>query len=100
MSSDPARDAALAKAAELRRVRADIVDAVADGTVALTGVFQRSADRPMVAGIKILTVLEVVPGVGKVRARRLLEAAGIDEAERIEQLDEDRRRGLLQELER
>jgi ribosomal protein S13 len=54
----------------------------------------------MVAGIKILTVLEMVPGVGKVRARRLLEAAGIDEAERIDQLDEDRRRGLLRELER
>jgi hypothetical protein len=100
VSSDPARDAALAKAAELRRVRAEVVDAVADGTLALSGVFQRSADHPMVAGIKILPVLEVVPGVGKVRARRLLEAAGIDEAERIDQLDEDRRKGLLQELDR
>lgn len=84
----------------MRRVRADVVDAVAAGTLALGDVFERSADQPMVAGIKILTVLESVPDVGKVRARRLLEAVGIDESDRIDRLDADRRRSLLEELER
>ncbi len=100
MVSDPARDAALAKAAEIRSVRADVVAAVADGSAALGGVFERSADESMVSDIKILTVLEAVPGVGKVRARRLLEAVGIPESHRIDQLDADRRRSLIEELER
>lgn len=100
MASDAARDRALAKAAEMRRVRAEVVDAVADGTISLSSVFDRSADDPMMADIKILTVLESVPDVGKVRARRLLEAVGIAESDRIDQLDDDRRSSLLEELQR
>ena len=84
----------------MRRVRSEVVDAVEDGTLTLGDVFDRSADRPMVAGIKILTVLEAVPGVGKVRARRLLDAAGIEESDRIDQLTDARRRSLLEELDR
>ncbi len=100
MASDAARDGALAKAAEMRRVRAEVVAAVADGTVELRAVLDRSTDEPMVADIKILTVLEEVEGVGKVRARRLLEAVGIDESTRMGRLDPDRREFLLRDLER
>mgnify|MGYP001814071248 CR=1 FL=1 len=99
MASRTGRDEALAKAADLRRVRAEVVAAVADGAVALDAVLDRSTGEPMVADIKILTVLEKVEGVGKVRARRLLEAVGIDESTRIGRLDADRRHRLLRELE-
>ena len=100
MASDPARDRALAKAAEIRAVRAEVVAAVADATTTLDQVFDRSAGEPMVADIKILTVLESVPDVGKVRARRILEATGIAESQRIDELDRDARVRLLAELER
>lgn len=100
MASDAARDRALAKAAEIRTVRAETVDDVAAGTITLDQVFVRSADQPLVANIKILTALESVPGVGKVRARRILEAAGVAESDRIEQLDDNDRRSVLLELER
>jgi hypothetical protein len=100
VASDPARDRALAKAAEIRAVRAEVVAAVADATTTLDQVFDRSAGEPMVADIKILTVLESVPDVGKVRARRILEATGIAESQRIDELDRDARVRLLAELER
>lgn len=100
MASDPARDRALAKAAEIRVMRAEVVDAVADATTTLDQVFDRSTGEPMVADIKILTVLESVPDVGKVRARRILEATGIAESRRIDELDHDARGRLLAELER
>jgi len=100
VASDPARDRALAKAAEIRAVRAEVVAAVADATTTLDHVFDRSEREPMVADIKILTVLESVPDVGKVRARRILEATGIAESQRIDELDRDARVRLLAELER
>ena len=99
MASDTARDRALAKAAEIRVVRARVVDAVGDGATTVEQVLERSADEPMVADIKILTILESVPDVGKVRARRILEAAGIDESRRIDDMDADQRRRLLAEFE-
>lgn len=96
MSSDSARDRALARVAEIRALRAEVVDAVGDGATTLDQVLERSVDEPLVADIKILTVLESVPDVGKVRARRILEAAHIDESLRIAELEPDQRRRLQQ----
>ena len=96
MASDAARDRALAKAADIRAVRAEVVDAVGTGAMTLDQVLERSIDEPLVAHIKILTVLESVPDVGKVRARRILEAADIDESAPIAALGPDRRRRLEQ----
>lgn len=94
MSSDSARDRALARVAEIRAVRTEVVDAVANGATTLDQVLERSDDEPLVADIKILTVLESVPDVGKVRARRILQAAEIDESLRIAELGPDQRRRL------
>lgn len=55
------------------------VAAVAAGAVTLAA----AAADPGLAGIKAVKIVEVLPGVGKVRARRGMAAAGIDERARL-----------------
>ena len=54
------------------------------------------ADRDEVVGkMKVLTLLESLPGVGKVRARRLMEEIGISEIRRVRGLGAQQRDALL-----
>ena len=54
------------------------------------------ADREEVVGkMKVLTLLESLPGVGKVRARRLMEEIGISESRRVRGLGAQQRDALL-----
>jgi len=54
------------------------------------------ADRDEVVGkMKVLTLLESLPGVGKVRARRLMEEIGISESRRVRGLGAQQRDALL-----
>jgi hypothetical protein len=48
--------------------------------------------------VKVVAVAEVVPGVGKVRARRILEALGIADGTRWADLGPDRQRRLAAAL--
>ncbi|HUS62634.1 MAG TPA: hypothetical protein VMY34_10590 [Acidimicrobiales bacterium] len=43
-------------------------------------------------------MLESLPGVGKVKARRLMEEIGISETRRIQGLGDKQRRGLFERL--
>ena len=56
------------------------------------------ADRDEIVGkMKVLSVLESLPGLGKVKARRLMEEVGISETRRIQGLGE-KQRGKLFDL--
>jgi ribosomal protein S13 len=48
--------------------------------------------------MKVLTVLESLPGLGKVKARRVLEDVGISETRRVQGLGENQRKKLLETL--
>ena len=93
--SAEAREAALAKAAEARRVRADLKHQLKEGEIVFADVLDRAADDEFVAKTKVLTILEAIPGVGKVKARRTMEAIGIAESRRIQGLGDNQRRELL-----
>jgi ribosomal protein S13 len=45
--------------------------------------------------MKVVTVLESLPGVGKVRARRMMEEIEISEARRVRGLGDNQRTKLL-----
>ena len=45
--------------------------------------------------MKVLAVLESLPGVGKVKARRTMEEVGISETRRVRGLGEQQRSKLL-----
>ena len=93
--TDDARRAALAKAAEARRVRADLKQALKAGELGLADVLVRAESDDVVAMTKILTILEALPGVGKVKSRRTMASIGISESRRVQGLGAKQRRALL-----
>ena len=93
--SDEQRQAALAKAAEARRARAEIKERLKMGSLSLPELLEQARDDEMIAGIKVLAVLESLPGVGKVKARRTMEEVGIADTRRVRGLGDQQRKALL-----
>lgn len=90
------RQAALDKALEVRRVRSDIKNRLKMGTITLSELLQRADEDDMVAGIQVLKVVESLPGVGKVAARRTMEELGIAESRKLSGLGPQQRKALLE----
>jgi len=93
--SDEQRKAALEKAAEARRVRAEIKEKLKMGSTTLADLLAQADGDEMVGKMKVLAVLESLPGVGKVKARRAMEEIGIAESRRLRGLGEQQRAKLL-----
>jgi len=91
-----ARRAALAKAAEARRGRADLKEELKRGSVTLVDVLTRADADELIAKTKVLTILEALPGVGKVKARRTMTAIGIAESRRVGGLGRVQRAKLME----
>ena len=64
----------------------------------LKDLLDQSAKDEVVAKMKVVAVLESLPGLGKVKARRLMEEIGISETRRIQGLGEQQRKRLLEKL--
>lgn len=90
------RQAALAKAAEARRARAELKERLKMGAITLPELLQAAEGDDMIAKMKVLAVLEALPGVGKVKARRTMEEFEISDSRRIRGLGEQQRRKLLE----
>ncbi|MEJ5255691.1 MAG: integration host factor, actinobacterial type [Acidimicrobiales bacterium] len=93
--SDEQRQLALARAAEVRRARAELKEKLKMGSVSLREVLAQAETDDTVGRMKVVSVLESLPGVGKVKARRTMEEIGIDDARRLRGLGEKQRRALL-----
>ncbi|MEE9297941.1 MAG: integration host factor, actinobacterial type [Acidimicrobiia bacterium] len=91
------RAAALAKAAEARRVRAEMREALRSGEMTLADALDRSGD-DLLGGTKVKAVLTALPGLGKVKSHRLMEQLGIAENRRLRGLGRKQREALLAEL--
>jgi S13-like H2TH domain len=89
------RQAALDKAAKVRRERAEVKEKLKMGSLALSDVLGRAEDDEVVGKMKVLSVLESLPGLGKVKARRLMETIGISESRRLQGLGVNQREQLL-----
>jgi len=90
------RHAALEKAARARRERAEIKDHLKSGRVTLQELLVQSESDEIVGKMKVLAVLEALPGTGKVKARRLMEHVGISETRRLQGLGAKQREALLE----
>lgn len=88
------REQALAKAAEARRARAELKEKLKMGSITLSELLQQTDD-DHVGKMKVLAVIEALPGVGKVKARRTMEAIGIADTRRVRGLGEQQRKALL-----
>jgi hypothetical protein len=89
------RAAALAKAAEVRRTRAELKQLLKTGSVTFAELLDRAAEDEVVAGMKVNTVLSSMPGTGKVKAKRLMVTHGIAESRRLRGLGDRQRAALL-----
>ena len=94
--TDEQRSAALAKAAEVRTARAAVKARLKNHSMTLNDVL--SSDDPLIGGIKVLSVLESLPIVGKVKARRLMDDIGIAHNRKIQGLGSQQRVALIKEL--
>lgn len=95
--TDEQRRQALEKAAEARRKRAAIKAELKSGRRSLRDVLNGATD-DTVAKMKVASVLEALPGVGKVRARKLMERLDISATRRVRGLGAKQRDALLAEF--
>jgi hypothetical protein len=93
--TDEQRAAALARAGEARRIRAEIKQLLKTGTLTLEDVFARADEDELVAGIKVGSLVNSMPHMGKVKAMRLLEELEIDSGKRLRALGSRQRENLL-----
>ncbi len=92
------RSAALAKAAAARRQRAELKEKLKMGSLTLKELLDQADRDEVVAKMKVVTVLESLPGLGKVKARRLMEEIGISETRRVQGLGQKQREALFARL--
>jgi S13-like protein len=90
------RQAALEKAAAARKQRAEVKERLKAGALSLEQLFKEGDDDETLAKLKVVSVLESMPGVGKVRARRLMEELDISESRRLRGLGDNQRKKLLE----
>jgi hypothetical protein len=102
--TDEQRANALRNAALARKQRAEVKDRLKRGTVTLHEVIAEAAGNPETAGnpvlakMKVSAVLQSMPGVGKVRAKQIMERLGIAESRRVRGLGPNQRAALEAEF--
>ncbi|MFA5882254.1 MAG: integration host factor, actinobacterial type [Acidimicrobiia bacterium] len=89
------RRAALEKAAKARQKRAEVKEQLKAGQLTLAELFAQGDQDEIVGKLKVVSMLESLPGVGKVRARRLMEELDISESRRLRGLGDNQRQRLL-----
>lgn len=92
------RAAALDQARAARRRRAEVKELLSTGSLTLAEVIDRAEDDPVLAGTKVAPLLVALPGMGKVKAKRLMEDIGIHEARTLRGLGPRQRQALLARL--
>jgi len=92
------RAAALKKAGEVRAARAELKEKLKMGSVTLEEVLSRANDDDVIGKMKVQALLESLPGLGKVKAKRLMEELQIADTRRIGGLGAQQRQGLLERV--
>ena len=92
------RAAALEKAAKARKERAEVKNRLKKGSTTLPQVLKEGQTDDVVGKMKVSALLESMPGVGKVRAKQIMEKLGIAESRRVRGLGANQRTALESEF--
>ena len=92
------RAAALEKAAKARKDRAEVKNLLKHGSTTLPSVLKEGQTDDVVGKMKVSALLESMPGVGKVRAKQIMERLGIAESRRVRGLGANQRTALENEF--
>ena len=87
---------ALAKAAAARRERAAVKNRLKNAQGSLKEVITEGKENDVVGKMKVSALLESLPGVGRVRARQVMEEIGISESRRVRGLGANQIAQLLE----
>ena len=77
------RQAALAKAAASRRERAEVKNRLKNSGASIADVLSEGAQNDVIGKMRVIDLLQSMPGLGKVRARQTMERLGIAESRRV-----------------
>lgn len=80
------RVAASAKAVEMRTKRAVVRRQLKDSKVSFTEVLSIASSDDIVSGMRVITILESLPGIGKIKASSLMESCDIAMSRRMKGL--------------
>ncbi len=92
------REAALAKAAVARRVRAEVKNRLKNSGASLTEVIDQSRTDEIIAKLKVVDLLRSMPGVGAVKAAEIMDRLGIAESRRLRGLGANQVSALVTEF--
>ncbi|HWC11386.1 MAG TPA: integration host factor, actinobacterial type, partial [Acidimicrobiales bacterium] len=85
-------------AAAARRQRAELKEKLKMGSLNLDELLAQAERDEVVGKMKVVAVLESLPGVGKVRARRLMEELKISDSRRVRGLGAQQRDALRKQF--
>lgn len=92
------RAEAVQKAVAARRQRAEVKNRLKHSGASLLGVVREGQDNDVIGKMKVSALLESMPGVGKVRARQIMERLGIAETRRVRGLGSNQVAALEREF--
>ncbi len=95
--SDAERRAALRKAGVIRQQRAQLKRRLKQGETTLVEILNKSSD-PVVARMKVSSLLESLPKVGKARSQKIMKEIGISASRRVQGLGSKQRERLINML--
>ena len=92
------RQAALEKAAASRRERAEVKNRLKNSGASLTDTLKAAATNEAIGKMKVIDLLQAMPGLGKVRARKIMTDIGIADNRRVQGLGPQQKTALLDQL--
>ncbi len=92
------RQAALAKAAQARQLRAEVKNRLKHSGATLSEVISESKVNEVIAKLRVVDLLQSMPGVGKVRAKEIMARIGIADSRRLRGLGANQISALLREF--
>jgi transposase len=89
------RAAALEKAAAARQARAEVKNRLKYSQGSLSDVIEQGQKNETIGKLKVVALLESLPGVGKVKARAIMADIGISETRRVRGLGPHQVKALI-----
>ena len=90
---------ALAKSAVARRERAAVKNRLKYAQGKLSEVITEGKNNDVVGKMKVSALLESMPGVGRIRARQIMDEVGISETRRVRGLGNNQIAALIERFE-
>lgn len=89
------RSAALERAAQARRERAAVKARLKTSGESIDQVIAAGRDNDAIGKMRVSALLESMPGVGRVRARQIMDEVGIAQSRRVRGLGQNQTAALL-----